>query len=225
MIKRLFLSLFLVACAFAQDAPKEAPKPAAPAVDSWGDDFSGESLDQSKWEPFSFEGGRGGTLKVEKGQLKMRSVNGSRSGVRSQAAFSSDRYIVEATLAKVGPAMPDPMQTGQSPIGNAILCLMFDTSGRNRIEWIFTSEGTMEAWYVEDGRGERLDNRKMATKEKTPTLGIVRRGDDFSFMLNGEEGLRKTLRGAPKTFHVMLYGYSSSENNWDSVLVRTVKQP
>jgi hypothetical protein len=43
-------------------------------------------------------------------------------------------------------------------------------------------------------------------------------------MLNGEAGLRKTIKNLPRAFHVMLYGFSSSENNWDSVRVVTVKQ-
>jgi hypothetical protein len=194
----------------------------APAVDTWKDDFDGTALDESKWEQFSFEGGSGGVLKVEKGQLKIRAVSLSRSGVRTKDAFTSDRYIVEATVSKVGPAMPDPGASG-APIGNAILTLLFDTSGRNRMEWIFTSEGTFEAWYVSDGRGERLDNRKLYSKEKTPVLGIVRRGDEFFFMLNGEPGVKTTMRGVPRTFHVMLYGYGSSQNEWDSVLIRTAK--
>ena len=122
-----------------------------------------------------------------------------------------------------GPGMPDPGASGV-PIGNAILTLMFDTSGRNRMEWLITSEGTLEAWYVHDGLGERLDNHKLATKEKQPMLGIVRRGDEFLFMLNGEQGAKATLVGVPRTFHVMLYGYGSAENDWDSVLIRAVKR-
>jgi hypothetical protein len=30
-----------------------------------------------------------------------------------------------------------------------------------------------------DGRGERLDNRKLGTKMKNPVLSVVRRGDEF----------------------------------------------
>ena len=74
-----------------------------------------------------------------------------------------------------------------------------------------------------DGRGERLDNRKLGTKVENPTLGIVRRGDEFLFMLNGEEGMRSTIKNMPRTFHVMLYGYGSSENDWDNVRVVTPK--
>jgi hypothetical protein len=236
-ISRIAVLVTLLACIYAKptvmralqtapqaspQAPAQAPAQKAPAVDTWKDDFDGSALDDTKWEKFSFEGGSGGTLKVEKGQLKMRAVTGSRSGVRTKTGFTADRYIVEATVAKVGPAMPEPGASG-APIGNAILTLLFDTSGRNRMEWIFTSEGTFEAWYVSDARGERLDNRKLASKEKSPTLGIVRRGDEFFFMLNGEAGVQTTIKGVPRTFHVMLYGYGSSQDEWESVLVRTVK--
>ncbi|HEX8183923.1 MAG TPA: hypothetical protein VF747_04210, partial [Blastocatellia bacterium] len=103
------------------------------------------------------------------------------------------------------------------------LCVLFDGSGRNRIEWILTSEGTFEAWSVIDGRGERLDNRNLATKVAKPTLAVVRRGDDFLFILNGQVGLTKTIKNMPRAFHVMLYGYGTSENNWDSVRVVTPK--
>jgi hypothetical protein len=37
-------------------------------------------------------------------------------------------------------------------------------------------------------------------------------------------GLTKTVRNMPKSFHVMLYGFGSSENNWDSVRVVVAKQ-
>ena len=104
------------------------------------------------------------------------------------------------------------------------MTVLFDGSGRNRVEWLLTSEGLLEAWVMVDGRAERLDGRNLATKAKNPTLAIVRRGDEFLFMLNGQEGLRKNLKNMPRSFHVMLYGFGSSENNWDSVRVVTVKQ-
>jgi hypothetical protein len=194
---------------------------AAPAVDEWGDNFDGTALDSAKWELYNFEGGNG-KVEVKDGELRMRAHSGSRAGVRSKSSFKSDRFIVEATVAKVGTAMPEP-NSSALPIGNAILTILFDGSGRNRIEWLLTSEGTFEAWSVIDGRGERLDNRGLGTKAKNPTIGIVRRGDEFFFMLNGEAGLKKTIKNLPKEFHVMLYGYSSSENNWDSVRVVTAK--
>lgn len=200
-----------------------ATQQASPAVDEWVDTFDAQSLDSTKWELFSLEGGHG-KVEIKDGQLRMRGHSGARAGVRSKQSFASDRFIVEATIAKVGTAMPEPNSTAL-PIGNAILTILFDSSGRNRIEWLLTSEGTFEAWSVVDGRGERLDNRSLGTKAKSPVIGIVRRGDEYLFMLNGEAGLKKTIKNLPRTFHVLLYGFSSSENNWDSVRVVTVKQP
>jgi len=194
-----------------------------PAAEEWTANFDGNSLDTTKWERFTFEGGSGGTLKVEGGQLRMRSVNGARSGVRTKQKFAADRFIVEVSLAKVGPALPDPGQGGSS-LGFGSLTILFDDSGRNRVEWILTSEGTFEAWAIVNGESDRLDNRKLATKIANPTLGIVRRGDEFLFMLNGQTGLQKTVKNLPHDFWVMLYGYGSSENNWSSVRVVTLKQ-
>jgi hypothetical protein len=89
----------------------------------------------------------------------------------------------------------------------------------------------MEAWAVTDGRGERLDNKKLGTKMKDPVLLIVRKGEEFSFYINDPKGdprspqlgLTKTIKNMPKTFHVMLYGFGSSENNWDGVRVAVQK--
>ena len=221
----LMISLGMLASASAQE-PANSPtqtqtSQAQPGVEEWSDGFDGDSLNASKWELFNFAGGNG-KVEVKDGQLRMRGQSGARAGVRSKPAFTGERFIVEGTIAKVGEAMPD-LTTNRLPIGNAILTILFDGSGRNRIEWLLTSEGTMEAWSVVDGRGERLDNRKLGTKLKNPTLGIVRRGDEYLFMLDGQEGLRKTIKNLPRSFHVMLYGFSSSENNWDSVRVVTVK--
>jgi hypothetical protein len=230
MISNLSRTLFAamaVACiitiagAHSVNGQSPAQQQSAPAVDEWVDGFDGTTLDTTKWELFNFEGGNG-KVEVKDGELRMRAHSGSRAGVRSKPSFKADRFIVEATIAKVGSAMPEP-NSSALPIGNAILTILFDGSGRNRIEWLLTSEGTFEAWSVVDGRGERLDNRNLGTKAKTPTIGIVRRGDEFLFMLNGEAGLRKTIKNLPREFHVMLYGFSSSENNWDSVRVVTAK--
>ena len=196
---------------------------AAPPVDEWGDDFNGRELDQTKWERFTFEGGSGGTLTVKDGQLRMRGVSGARSGVRSKPTFNGDHFVINATLAKVGAGLPEPGQSG-APLGNAILTVLFDSSGRNRIEWILTSESTFEAWVIIDGRGERLDNRNLGTKAPGPTLSIARRGDEYLFALNGQVGLQKTIKNLPRAFRVMLYGYGSSENNWDSVQVLVQKK-
>jgi hypothetical protein len=220
----LMMAAFVVLAALSGPGPFQAygqGEQKALPVQEWGDNFDGASLDTTKWEVFNFEGGAG-KVEVKDGQLQMRGHAGSRAGVRSKPAFTADRFIVEATIARVGSAMPEP-NSGALPIGNAILTILFDASGRNRIEWLLTSEGTFEAWSVVDGRGERLDNRKLGTKAKNPTIGIVRRGDEFLFMLNGEPGLQKSIKNLPRAFHVMLYGYSSSENNWDSVRVVTPK--
>jgi hypothetical protein len=214
--------LFILLGSMQHSAQAQEQPANAPAVNEWTDTFDGAALDPQKWELHSLEGGNG-KVEVKEGQLRMRGQNGWRAGVRTKQSFSGDRFIVEGTIARVGRALPDP-GSNVLPIGNAILTILFDGAGRNRIEWILTSEGTFEAWSVVDGRGERLDNQKLGTNLKNPTLGIVRKGDEFHFMLNGQEGLRKTIKNLPRTFHVMLYGFGSSENDWDSVRVVTVKQ-
>ena len=222
--------LFMLALGFAltvAGARAEA-QTAQPAFDQWTDSFDGAALDETKWERFSFEGAGGGKLEVKEGELRLRGVNGSRAGVRSKQSFSGDRFIVEAKVARVGPQVIQPGDK-TSPLGFAALTVLFDTAGRNRVEWILTSEGTFEAWSVVDGRGERLDNRKLGTKLKNPVLAVVRRGDEFLFVLNGPDsppeqaqvGLRKTIKNLPTTFRVMLYGFGSSENVWDAVRVVT----
>lgn len=217
------VSLILAAATLAAPAPPSSPANAqAPQAVEWTDNFDGDKLDETKWERYTFEGGGGGKVEVKDGALHLRSGSGTRAGVRSREPFSGDRFIFEATVAKVGPQLPEAGKR-DSDLGFATLCVLFDGSGRNRIEWILTSERTFEAWSVVDGRGERLDSRNLGTKEKTPTLGIVRRGDEFLFMLNGEEGLRRTVKNMPRRFHVMLYGFGTSENDWDSVRVVTVK--
>lgn len=193
-----------------------------PQAEEWGDNFDGEALNENNWERFSFEGAGGGKLEVRGGRLLMRGPEGSRAGVRSRKEFAGDRFIFEATLAKVTRRLPGVGKT-ESDLGFGVLCVLFDGTGRNRIEWVFTSENTFEAWAVVDGRGERLDNRKLGTKAERPTLGIVRRGDEFLFMLNGEEGMRRTIRNMPRKFRAMLYGFGTTENEWDSARVVTVK--
>ena len=231
-----FFAAVLAALAPAPAAPaaqQEQPPQAAatqPAFDEWGDDFGGAALDESRWERFSFEGPGGGKLELKGGHLRLRSGNKTRAGVRSRHSFSADRFSVEAKVAKVGPQVLSPGDKA-SPLGFAALTILFDGSGRNRVEWVLTSDGTFEAWSVVDGRGERLDDRKLGTKIKNPVLGLVRRGDEFLFVLNGPDsppqaaqvGLRKTIKNLPRTFHVMLYGFGSSENDWDAVRVVTLK--
>jgi opacity protein-like surface antigen len=217
----LVIVVVVVMAQQSAQAQDQAP-PSKLAADEWTDNFDGSTLDSGKWELYSLGGGNG-KVQVKDGQLRMRGQNGWRAGVRTKQTFAGERFIVEGTIARIGQALPDP-NSGALPIGNGILTILFDGSGRNRIEWILTSEGTFEAWSVVDGQGERLDNKKLGTKLKNPTLGIVRKGEEFYFMLNGEEGLRKTIKNLPRAFHLMLYGFGSSENDWDSVRVVTVKQ-
>jgi len=205
-------------------------KPSAPQVEEWSDDFSGEKLDEKKWEKFTFEGGSGGKLEVKNGAVRIRSASKTRAGIRSAKSFSGDRFIAEAQLAKVGAGLPEPGSSGAT-LGFAALTILFDGSGRNRIEWILTSEGTFEAWSVTDGRSERLDNRKLGTKMKNPVLSVVRRGDEFLFVLNSPDGkpedaqigLKTNVKNMPKSFRVMLYGFGSSENDWSSARVIVAK--
>jgi hypothetical protein len=199
-------------------------------MEQWVDEFDGGALDESKWERFTFEGGGGGKLEVAGGQLRLRSANKTRAGVRSKPTFIADRFSVEAVVAKVAPQLPDAGDRA-SPLGFATLTILFDGAGRNRVEWINTSERTLEAWAVVDGVGERLDNRKLALKFDNPVLAIIRRGDEFLFVVNKPDGtpqdaqiaLTKTVKNLPRTFRVMLYGFGSSQNNWDSVRVVTAK--
>jgi hypothetical protein len=216
--------LALCAAATAQQgtSPAAAKAPPPAAMEEFIDDFSGEKLDPGKWQPYSMGGGPVAKLNVEAGELRMRGISGGRAGVRTVKQFTGDRFIAEAKLAKVGLPMPEPGDQGMR-LGNAILTVLFGGDERNRIEWLLDSEGRFEAWLVLDGRGERLDNRRLGTKEKTPTLAIVRRGETIMFVLNGEVGLQKQVKTLPKDFHVMLYGFGSSENNWDYARVVTPK--
>ena len=102
--------------------------------------------------------------------------------------------------------------------------MLFDGNTVNRLEWILRSDGAFEAWQSIDGKMERIDSGKLATKEKSPRLGIARRGDQVFFMLNGQVGLEHTVRAMPRNFKVMLYGFGTTENHWDSVSVQTLKQ-
>ena len=219
----IILGLFLHDYSAAQENPKtpDAAKPSAQQFEEWSDQFDGDKLDESKWEKFTFEGGSGGKLEVKDGEVRIRSSNNTRAGIRSAKTFTGDRFIAEAHLTKVGAGYPEP-GNNSIPLGFANLTILFDGSGRNRVEWILTNNGNFEAWAVSDGRGTRLDKLNLATKMKNPVLSIVRRGDEFLFVINSAEGkpqdaqigLQTTIKNMPKTFRVMLYGYGSSENNW-----------
>lgn len=197
-----------------------APAPVEPAklADGWGDGFDGQALDSSRWERFTFEGAGDGKAEVRGGQLRLRGAQDSRSGVRTRQTFAGESFTVEATVGKVAPALtgPDPMRL---PVGHAILAVLFDGSEQNRLEWILTSEGTFEAWAIVNGQGARLDGRDLGTNIVNPTLGVVRSGDEFTFTVNGQEALRKSVKGLGRSFQVMLYGYSSTESDWDAVRV------
>lgn len=226
--KKLFPSFVFVCCVAAwcgarQGQPAQTPQPAvAPALTEWKDDFDGDALDAKNWERYSLEGG--GTVKVAGGKLQTRGAGGSRAGVRTAQTFNANRFVVNAQVAKIQAGIGDPGSSG-TPTGNAVLSVLFDNSGNNRLEWIMTTEGRLEAWLMRYGsRSERIDTRNLATKEKTPTLGIGRRGDDFFFMLNGQPGLQKNIKNLPNTFRVMLYGFSTSQDEWDSVSVVTAQQ-
>ena len=224
----VFSFFAIVSLAAAQQATSPTQPPAQtptaqPAIEEWGDDFDGDRLDETKWEPYTFEGGGGGKIEVKDKQLRLRGGEGSRFGVRSKQSFRGERFYVEAALAKVGPRAPLPGEQAFPP-GFAIVSVLFDGSPINRVEWLLRSDGIFEAWQSVDGRMIRVDNGKLATKEKTPKLGIARRGDKIFFMLNREVGLESTIRGVPSNFKVMLYGFGSSENHWDSIAVQTLKQ-
>lgn len=205
----------------AQTPAPQATAAAVPNVQRWEDDFNGESLDAAKWERYSLEGGAG-KISVKDGQLQQRGTSNSRAGVRSKNAFEGERFSVEASLAKVGARYPEPGSSGAPP-GNAVVAVLL--GGRNdRLEWLITSEGRLEAWLMRNDKSERLDGGALGTREKTPRLAIARRGDEVFFMLNGQVGLQKTIKALPNSFSVMLYGFGSAENNWDSVTVQTLKQ-
>jgi hypothetical protein len=213
----ILLFIISVPDSFTQQQPASAPSsPTTPTVDEWTDDFQATTLDPAKWEKFSFEGAGGGTAEIRNGELFMRGPENSRFGIRSVPKFVSERFIVEAKL-------PHPPVPNSLPVANAILTVLFDSAGRNRLEWIFRSDGHLEAWRMKDGRSEQLDNRTLATKEKSPMISIARRGDQLMFLLNGEVGLQKKFTDLPREFHVMLYGFSLSENSWNSIRVVTVK--
>ncbi len=214
------VAALLVAC---PGVAAQQAQPAQPQLEEWSDEFDGERLDETKWELHTFEGG-GGKAEVKDKQLRMRGAGDSRSGVRSKKTFGGDRFLVEAVLTKVGERAPQAGEQGMQA-GTGVLTVLFDGNSTNRIEWLLRSDGRFEAWVSVDGRIERVDNRGLATKEKSPKLGIARRGDKIFFMLNGQVGLEHTVRSLPANLKVMLYGFGTSENHWDSVrVVQALKQ-
>ena len=216
-------AILLAACLTAAGQQQPAPAQGAQAsVDEWRDDFDGDKLDEAKWERYTFEGG-GGKAEVKEKQLRLRGGEESRSGVRSRQTFTGERFLVQAQLAKVGERAPQQNEQGMQA-GTAILTVLFGGSTTNRVEWLLRSDGIFEAWVAVDGRMERIDKRNLATKAKSLWLGIGRRGDQLFFMVNDKVALEHTQRAMPSTFKVMLYGFSTTENNWDSITVQTLKQ-
>ena len=228
--KSLYILIFMFIVCSAAGVRAQQKQTQPPQFDEWADDFSGDKLNESKWEKFTFEGGSGGKLEVKDGEVRIRSNSKTRAGIRAKKDFSGERFIVEAEVAKVGAGLPEPGSNGAT-LGFATLTILFDGAGRNRIEWVLTSEGMFEAWAIRDGQGERLDNKNLGTKMKNPVLSIVRRGDEFLFVINKADGkpeeaqigLTKTIKNLPKSFRVMLYGFGSSENNWNSARVVVAK--
>jgi hypothetical protein len=206
-----------------QGTPTSQAPAAQPAIEEWRDDFDGDRLDEARWEPYTFEGAGRAKIELKDKQLKLRGSEGLRAGVRSKQSFHGERFYVEAALGKVGTRVPEPGEQSFPP-GFAIVAVLFEGNPANRIEWLLRSDGIFEAWQSVDGRMTRVDNGKLATKEKTPKLGIARRGEKIFFMLNREVGLESTIRGASPNFKIMLYGFGTSENDWDFVAVQTIKQ-
>ena len=217
------VAAILTACltAAGQQQPSQA-QGAQPEIVEWKDDFDGERLDETKWERYTFEGG-GGKAEVKEKQLRLRGGEDSRSGVRSKQTFSGDRFFVQAQLTKVGERAPQQGEQGMQA-GTAILTILFGGSPSNRIEWLLRSDGIFEAWVSVDGRMERIDNRQLATMAKSLWLGIGRRGDQVFLMVNDKVALERNVRGLPSNFKVMLYGFGTTETNWDSISVQTLKQ-
>ncbi len=228
MRRRLTVGVLALAALFAACLNLAAQQTAAPAqgappaVEEWKDDFDGERLDETKWERYTFEGG-GGKAEVKEKQLRLRGPGDSRSGVRSRQSFSSERFFVQAQLAKVSERAPQPGEQGMQA-GTAILTVLFGGSPTNRIEWLLRSDGIFEAWLTVDGRAERIDNRQLATKAKSLWLGIGRRGDQIFLMVNDKVALERQVRGLGSNFKVMLYGFGTTETSWDAITVQTLKQ-
>ena len=219
-LRFLVFGLALVLCGanfcLAQDKKNDQKQTAAVDLTESKEEFEGDKLNEKDWEQYSLEGG--GTIIVSDGKLYTSGAGGSRFGVRSKKSYESEKFIVSAKVAGVTAGISDASGT---PTGNAVLSVMFDNTGKNRLEWVFTTEGRFEAWLMRDGKSERLDNKNLGTKEKSLTLGIARRGDEYFFMLNGEVGLQKKIKDLSKSFRVMVYGFGTSKDEWDMISIIT----
>src|SRR3712207_9371107 len=98
----------------------------------------------------------------------------TRSGV-SPAAPEPETPGADEHGVRKGAFQEDPNAQPDLPAGNAILTLLFDDTGYNRIEWLITSEGVFEAWAVLHERGERLDMGNIGTRVAKPRYrkGVV----------------------------------------------------
>ncbi len=161
-------------------------------------------------------------IEVKGGQLRQRGSGQSRSGIRTKETFNSNDFYVEATVNKPPARTPQPGESGFPP-GFAVLTVLFNGTSFKRIEWIMTSDGQLQAWATINDRLERLDNNSLGTREKMPKLGVARRGNKLLFMINRQVGLERTVESLPTNFKVMLYGFGSTQNNWDDLMVQTPK--
>ena len=221
-VRALAAAAALLAACLTAAGQQQPAQGAQPAVAEWKDDFDGDKLDETKWEKYTFAGG-GGKAEVKEKQLRLRGGEESRSGVRSRQTFTGERFFVQAQLARVGERAPEQSEQGMQA-GTGVLTVLFAGSATTRVEWLLRSDGLFEAWVSVDGRMERVDNRKLATKAKSLWLGIGRKGDQLFFMVNDKVALEHTQRGMTPSFKVMLYGFGTTENNWDGVSVQTLKQ-
>lgn len=213
------LAACLTTAAGQQPAQGQGPQP---AVEEWSDEFDGDKLDETKWERYTFEGG-GGKAEVKEKQLRMRGAGDSRSGVRSKRSFTGERFFVQASLTKVGERAPQPGEQGMQ-VGTAVLTVLFGGSPSNRIEWLLRSDNLFEAHVSIDGRMERIDDRRKGMKAKPLWLGIEREGEQIRLRANGQVVYERNVRGLSSSFKVMLYGFGTTENSWDSISVQTMKQ-
>ncbi len=95
--------------------------------EEWSDGFDGDKLNEQKWERFTFEGGSGGKIEVKDGEVRIRSGNKTRAGIRSKNPFIGDKFVVEARTAKVGTAYPIPGEI-TSTLVFGWLTIIFDFS-------------------------------------------------------------------------------------------------
>jgi hypothetical protein len=151
----------------AQEAKPSASPPSTQnksQYEEWSDDFTGESLTESKWEKFTFEGGSGGKLEVKTGLCKFAAQANTRRN-------SHKKFLFRRPFRRRSPIVES--RSGVSRTRQPHLDARFRNSDHfvrrfgaqsNRMD--ADQRRTLEAWSVTDGRGERLDNKKLGTKMK-----------------------------------------------------------